>query len=260
MDYILIALTSFFASGVTLFSGFGLGTILTPVFALFFPLPVAIAATAVVHLANNLFKGIWLARLANKEIVIRFGLSAIVASFCGAGVLKLVSNLPVILTYTINGHPYSITAVKLLIGLAIIIFSLLELIPAFSRMTFQKEHLGVGGLLSGFFGGLSGHQGALRAMFLKKTNLNQEEFLATNVVLGIMVDLTRLVVYGALIFVPYIDVLRMNLNFLLTAILAAFFGAFLGIKLIKKITLQALHLCIGVMLIAFGLALSLGLI
>jgi len=39
-----------------LLSGFGLGTLLLPVFALFFPLPVAIAATALVHLANNFFK------------------------------------------------------------------------------------------------------------------------------------------------------------------------------------------------------------
>ncbi|OGA86871.1 MAG: hypothetical protein A2Z90_01050 [Burkholderiales bacterium GWA2_64_37] len=41
---------------LTLFSGFGLGTVLVPVFALFFPVPLAIAATAAVHFANNIFK------------------------------------------------------------------------------------------------------------------------------------------------------------------------------------------------------------
>jgi hypothetical protein len=35
-------------SGLTLFSGFGLGTVLMPAFAVFFPVPTAIAATAVV--------------------------------------------------------------------------------------------------------------------------------------------------------------------------------------------------------------------
>jgi len=53
---VVITLTAILVSGLTLFSGFSLGTILMPAFALFFPIPVAIAATADVHLANNLFK------------------------------------------------------------------------------------------------------------------------------------------------------------------------------------------------------------
>lgn len=53
MDYIFIALVAIVVAALTLFSGFGLGTVLMPAFALFFPVPVA--ATAVVHLANNLF-------------------------------------------------------------------------------------------------------------------------------------------------------------------------------------------------------------
>ena len=56
MDILVVALVAFFASSLTLFSGFGLGTILMPAFALMMPVEVAIAATAVVHLANNLFK------------------------------------------------------------------------------------------------------------------------------------------------------------------------------------------------------------
>lgn len=56
MELALIGIVALLTAGVTLFSGFGLGTILTPVFALFFPVPLAIAATAVVHLANNIFK------------------------------------------------------------------------------------------------------------------------------------------------------------------------------------------------------------
>lgn len=56
MEYILICSDAFVASGVTLFSGFGLGTVLLmPVFAVFFPVP-AIVLTAIVHFLNNLFK------------------------------------------------------------------------------------------------------------------------------------------------------------------------------------------------------------
>lgn len=56
MEIIIISLAAFFTAVLTFFSGFGLGTILTPVFVLFFPIDVAIALTGVVHFSNNLFK------------------------------------------------------------------------------------------------------------------------------------------------------------------------------------------------------------
>jgi hypothetical protein len=56
MDLLIIGLAALLASGLTFFSGFGLGTILMPVFALFVPVPLAVAATAVVHFANNLYR------------------------------------------------------------------------------------------------------------------------------------------------------------------------------------------------------------
>ena len=56
MMYVIVCLVALGASFLTLFSGFGLSTLLMPAFALFFPLEAAIAMTAVVHLANNVFK------------------------------------------------------------------------------------------------------------------------------------------------------------------------------------------------------------
>jgi len=56
MDILFVALVALLASGLTLFSGLGLGTILTPTFTLLIPIEVAVGATALVHLANNLVK------------------------------------------------------------------------------------------------------------------------------------------------------------------------------------------------------------
>jgi hypothetical protein len=56
VKYFVICSSAFLASGLTLFSGFGLGTLLLPVMVLFFPIDLAIALTAVVHALNNLFK------------------------------------------------------------------------------------------------------------------------------------------------------------------------------------------------------------
>jgi hypothetical protein len=56
MRFLIICAIAFTVSGSTLFSGFGLETLLMPAFALFFPIEEAVAATAIVHLANNIFK------------------------------------------------------------------------------------------------------------------------------------------------------------------------------------------------------------
>jgi uncharacterized membrane protein YfcA len=56
VSYLLVFAMAFLASGLTFFSGFGLGTLLLPAFALFFPIEQAVALTAVVHFLNGLFK------------------------------------------------------------------------------------------------------------------------------------------------------------------------------------------------------------
>ena len=83
MEYIAIPVAAFIASVLSFYSGFGLGTLLMPVLALFFPLPVAIAATAVVHGSNNLFKILMVGLKADRELVLKFGLPAIAAAFAG---------------------------------------------------------------------------------------------------------------------------------------------------------------------------------
>jgi len=59
---------------LTFFSGFGLGTILTPFFALFFPIDLAIGLTGVVHFFNGVFKLLLVGKHANKDIVYFTGL------------------------------------------------------------------------------------------------------------------------------------------------------------------------------------------
>ena len=81
--YIAVSLAALFAAGLTLYSGFGLGTLLLPVFALFFPAEVAVVATAMVHGANNVFKVSLLGRHADRGVVLKFGLPAIAAAKAG---------------------------------------------------------------------------------------------------------------------------------------------------------------------------------
>ncbi len=256
MSLLLIALAALLASGLTLFSGFGLGTLLMPVFALFMPLPLAIAATALVHFANNLFKFWLMASLADWGIVLRFGLPATLAAFVGALLLTRFDALPVLATYTMAGAEWEITPLKLLIGLLIIAFSLLELWPRFQQLAFPVHWLPLGGVLSGFFGGLSGNQGAFRSAFLIKAGLSKEAFVATGVVVAVIVDAVRLLVYGGGFLLAHFSQSREMLAPVLVATLSAFVGALIGRRLLRKVTLHVVRMVVasGMLLIGAGLA------
>jgi uncharacterized membrane protein YfcA len=195
MDYLIVIVVAFGASMLTFFSGFGLGTMLTPAFILFFPPEIAIAATAIVHFLNNLFKLILVGRHAVKNIIIKFGIPAIIGALVGAKLLGWLSNID-------NGGSISVfgltetPAINLAIGIMIVLFSLIELIPKLKKLEFDQRWLIPGGVISGFFGGLSGHQGALRSAFLIKFPLSKEQFVASGIVIACLIDSMRIGTYA----------------------------------------------------------------
>lgn len=262
MAYFVVSLAAFVASVLTLFSGFGLGTLLMPVFAIFFPVAVAIAATAVVHLATNLFRLAALARRADRYAVLAFGIPSAIFAVAGAWLLTRLTRLPVAYSYVLGGHRYSVTVVALVVGVLIIIFALLELLPVQQRPRLDRRWLPVGGVLSGFFGGLSGHQGAPRAAFLARAGLSPEAFIATNVVCAVMVDVARLIVYGFAAYTGAFGRLREAglAGVVAAGVAAALLGSLLGLRYVPRITVRSLHLIVGVLLIVIGLALVAGLV
>ncbi|MDJ0848298.1 MAG: sulfite exporter TauE/SafE family protein [Myxococcota bacterium] len=257
---IFIGLVAFAVSLLTLFSGFGLGTLLMPAFALFFPVEVAVASTAVVHAANNLFKVGLLASQASRDVVLRFGLPAVGASFIGALLLTALSEQEALAAWSFLGRKAEVTPVKLVMGLLVLGFALFELVPALRALRAPVRWLPWGGVLSGFFGGLSGHQGALRAAFLAPLGLSPTRFVSTQAVLALLVDGARLLVYGAsfalLRGAAAADAIPWAL--VSTATVCAFAGAFLGKRLLPKVTLGALHVAVGGLLLVVGLALASG--
>jgi len=258
----VIGLSAFFVSGLTLYSGFGLGTLLMPVFAVFFPVPVAVAATAVVHGANNILKIGLVGKHADLNLVLRFGVPAVAAAFLGAYMLEYVSRFEPIATYSLGFRSAEVTPVKLTMGILILFFSLFELLPGLRNLTIDRKYLFAGGLLSGFFGGLSGHQGALRSAFLAKTVLSTEAFVGTNAAIGFFVDMARIVVYAALFLGAgkafSLDTTQLPL--VGTAILAAFAGVIVGKRYLHTITMKTVQTLTGVLLLGIGLALGSGIL
>jgi uncharacterized membrane protein YfcA len=257
MEIVIISFVAFLTAILTFFSGFGLGTILAPVFAIFFPIDIAIALTGVVHFANNIFKMVLVGKNTDKTVLIRFGIPAIIASFAGAWTLIHITNLPILYTYELWGNSFDITPVKLIIAILLIVFSLLEIAPGFQKLQFDKKKLIAGGLLSGFFGGLAGIQGAIRSAFLIKSGLSKEAYIATGVMIACLVDFTRITVYASRFTAAG---LHENILLLFVASLSAFIGALIGKKLLKKTTLRSIQMIVAVLLILISIALGGGLI
>lgn len=257
MEYLFLGVASFLASGLTLFSGFGLGTLLMPVFALFFPVATAIALTAIVHLLNNLFKLGLLGKHADKTVALKFGLPAIAASLLGARMLIWLAEQRPLFSYQLSARTFHVMPMNLLVALLLVFFALFELVPRFKNFSFGKKYLPLGGILSGFFGGLAGHQGALRSAFLIRSGLTKESYLATGVVIACLIDVSRLSVYAS----HFASVtLHEHGALLLVAALAAFLGAFLGNRLVQKTTLGFIQILVAVMLCVIALGLGMGVI
>lgn len=262
MEYIIVSAAALIVAALTLFSGFGLGTLLMPVMAIFFPVEIAVAATAIVHLANNIFKSILVGRHANFKVLLRFAVPAVLAAFPGALLLTVFSDMRPWAEWSAGANIFEILPVNILIGILMVMFAFVELMPYFEKLTIGQRWLPLGGILSGFFGGVSGHQGALRSAFLTKSGLTREAFIGTSVLTAIMVDISRLAVYGVSFFSSKTDIFAEPdmKGILICGILAAFAGSYAGTRLIKKVTMRNIQVIVGAMLLALALALGSGII
>ncbi len=255
MDYLLIALAAAAAAGLTFFSGFGLGTLLLPVLALFFSVELAVALTAVAHFLSNLLKLALLGRHADRRTLMAFGVLAMVGAYAGAQVLLWLAGQQPLVSYRLGPLLCQVTAVKLTVAILLIGFTLADALPVRSTRVIGQGPLMAGGLLSGFFGGLSGHQGALRSAFLIRSGLTKEQFLGTSVVLACLVDLARLSVYASGFFW---ERLLDRPDILVTAVGGALLGTLLGNRLLPKVTLGTIRLLVTVLVGALALGLGLG--
>jgi len=263
MIYIVICTTALLVSGLTLFSGFGLGTLLMPVFALFFPVEVAVAATAMVHGANNIFKVLVVGKNADRDLVLRFGIPAVMAAFMGAGALGYVSGFGELFQYAIGSKTAVITPIKLVMAVLMFVFAMFELLPSLQNLRFDRKHLFLGGLLSGFFGGLSGHQGALRSAFLVKTGVSTQAFVGTNAMIGFMVDMARIATYAGMFFLAKTDKSPIGSELwplILSGTAAAFIGVIAGKRWMHKMTMKTIQWLTGFLLLAIAVALGSGII
>jgi uncharacterized membrane protein YfcA len=257
ITYIIVCAVALLASGLTFFSGFGLGTLLLPAFALFVPVDRAIVLAAIVHFLNGLFKLTLVGRQADRRVVVRFGLPAVATAFAGAWVLIWLTGLGGLFDYTLLGRRFEVTPVKVVVGVLLFVFAAAEVLPRFRNLEFDPRYLPLGGAISGFFGGLSGMQGALRSAFLIRAGLSKESFIGTGVVVACLVDAARLALYSG----PSLGgAANLEYGLLSAAVFAAFVGAFLGNRYLKKMTMKGIQRIVATMLVTVAAGLVAGLL
>jgi uncharacterized membrane protein YfcA len=211
---ILAMLVCVVAAALTVPAGFGLATMMTPVFLVWFDPHQAIAGVAIVHGAHNLIKSRMLREYIDRDALKRFGWALLIGALVGALLQSFIPSDPLLL----------------LVGVALIVLPLLKISESWSSIRLPEAEDRLGGFGSGFLGGLTGHQGALRAMFLKERLPDKSAYAATAAVLALVVDLTRIPIY----LVNDASVLSSNTWLMLGFVLSALVGAQLGKRWLER--------------------------
>lgn len=256
-SFILIGLVSLVASFLTFFSGFGLGTLLLPVFAVFFSIETAITLTAIVHFCNNIFKTTITYKDIDYRVVKSFGLSSIIGAIIGSFIFVQLAARIYTVNYQIMNFYFETSLLKITIGLLILIFTIFEFINFEKWIKPNKKTLLLGGLISGFFGGISGHQGALRTLFLSKLNLDKFQFISSGIIIALLVDISRIPVYFTNLSLPS---LTNGIGPSIIAILTALLGAVIGKNFLRKIKINSLYKAVSICLILFSIIFAAGII
>ncbi len=179
IDLLVVFAVAIAAGGVASISGFGVGSLLTPLLALRVDLQLAVAAVSIPHLLGTALRFALIHKNINKEVFVRFGIWSAVGGLVGAVIGAGLRDRALIVVLAV-----------------LLIFAGGTGAFGFSEKLRCPPKLGwLAGIVSGAFGGLVGNQGGLRSAALMGFNLPKNEFVATATGIGLIVDGARMPVY-----------------------------------------------------------------
>ena len=182
MPFDLLALAAaVVAGGLASVTGFGIGSLLTPLFALQVDTRLAVAAVSIPHVLGTALR-FWLLKTpADRRVLWSFGLTSAAGGLTGAALQGWLGSRWLDVVF---GALLLFAAISQATGLA-------------KRMRFHGPIAWIAGATSGFLGGLVGNQGGIRSAALLGFNLQKETFIATATVIGLFVDAARMPIYVA---------------------------------------------------------------
>jgi uncharacterized protein len=169
-----------FLSGATAsVVGFGIGSLLTPLFATKLGTPVAVAVVALPHALASIVRMIRLRASIDWSVIRTFGIVSALGGLLGA------------LVYSGLGG----RSLTLALGVLLVLTASAGITGWSSRWHPRGLLVWLLGLLSGFFGGVAGNQGGIRAAAMSSFRLSPTVFVATATATAVLVDVGRTPVY-----------------------------------------------------------------
>jgi uncharacterized protein len=236
MTLILVAAASAVLAGaIAAVSGFGIGSLLTPVLLLTFAPRQAVALVAIPHAVASTIRLIRLWRDVDWPTFRQFGIASAVGGLAGA-----------LLQTRLGG-----TILTLLLGVLLLLAGGSELTGRRVPLPATPFWRLLGGTLSGFFGGLVGNQGGIRSAALLGFRLTPRQLVATATASAVIVDLARVPVY----VVGAGSTLAANVALLAAMCVGVVIGTLVGVPLLGRISEPVYRRLIGGLLVLLGLSL-----
>jgi uncharacterized membrane protein YfcA len=176
-----IFLCAIAAGAVAAVSGFGIGSLLTPLIALQAGTKTAVAAVSLPHLIGTGLRFWRLRDSLDCRVFWRFGLTSAAGGLAGA-LLNARASSP---------------ALTIVFGSLLVFAGAAQITGSAQRWRFHGSVAWIAGALSGFFGGLVGNQGGIRSAAMLGFDLPKERFVATATAIALIVDAARMPVYVA---------------------------------------------------------------
>jgi uncharacterized protein len=215
MDSAVIVVVAVLAGAVSAVTGFGIGSLLTPVLALNTDTRVAVAAVSIPHVVGTAVR-FWLLRGGiERRVLWSFGLTSAAGGLAGAALYSIASS----------------RWLNAVFGVLLLFAAVSEITGLARRMRFRGWVGWVAGALSGLLGGLVGNQGGIRSAALLGFDLPKEKFVGTATAIALFVDGARLPVYLAFQH----DDIRPLWHWIALATVAVVVGTVLGSRVLQRV-------------------------
>jgi uncharacterized protein len=234
----LLALVGVIAAGVAAVTGFGIGSLLTPVLALETGTKLAVAAISIPHLVGTAHRFWMLRQHVDRRILMGFGVASAVGGLAGAVVHTWVSS----------------RALAVVFGVVVALAGISELTGWMRRVHWGRRSAWVAGAISGALGGMVGNQGGIRTAALLGFDVPKESFVATATAIALFVDGARVPVYLA---TEWRAIMRIW-PLVLTATVAVVVGTAVGTRTLGRLQQEGFRRVIAVLLVALGLYMAIG--
>ena len=229
---LLLAVAGVASGGIAAVTGFGIGSLLTPLFALRFGTRLAVAAVAVPHAIGTGLRAWLLRRHVERRVLLGFGITSALGGLAGALLHTWVAS----------------RALSVVFGVLLLAAGVSELTGWIARVHWGRRVAWVVGAVSGVLGGLVGNQGGIRSASMLGFEVPKESFVATATAIGLCVDAARLPVYLA----TEGSTLAPSWRLLAGAAVGVVVGTLVGLRLLARLPQRVFRRAVAVLLLALG--------